>query len=660
MAHSRWCVAALFALYSLSLQAARRATLDDVTNYTRLNAVEISPDGKSLAVVVSRPNYEDNRFDTELILMDPTTGNWRPLTHDRRGISAPRWSPQGDRIAFLAQPGGAAAGATPRNQIFILPMNGGEAHQITRLTGGVTAFAWKPDGTALAFLASEEAEKKTGPERHNGSFEVGRDSILTQAAPRPRQLWLIAAEGGKPKPLTSGDTSVSGTEISWSPDGKSIAFARAISAHTGDQREASIQILEVASGQMRPLTGRSRQESGPSFSPDGRFLAYHYSTRGEYHTTEVLLSPIGGGEGRSLTRAIDRNVRILDWAPDGKSVLVTANDGTGSGLWIQPLEGAARRIDLDGAVFTRETAASIGSHFELAFAASTTNDPAEIFYLPAGASKPKRITHFNAALEQVSFGRTERLTWKSDEYTLDGVVTYPPDFDPKRKYPLVLDIHGGPTSASKEGFSPRPQLLAAHGWVVFEPNYRGSDNLGDAVQSAIVNDAGAGPGRDVMRGIDELKKRGWVDESRIATGGWSYGGYMTTWLLGHYPKVWRTGIAGAAAVDRMDSYNFSDINYGFGAMLGGSPWTGGRLEAYRKHSAIEYVQNIQAPVLILHDTRDERVLITNSYKLYHALRDRGVAVKFIAYPVSGHSPTDPVHQRDILRRWAEWLETQFR
>src|SRR5262249_22941948 len=204
-----------------------RLTLDDVSKLVRLNSIDMAPDGKSVAVVVSRANYEDNRFDTQLVVVDADSGKQRPLTYDRRAITSPRWSPTGDRIAFLAEvpPAAGTPGppAPPKSQLFVLPMNGGDAQQVTKAGGGVSRFAWKPDGSALAYVATDEAEKKTGPERHNGSFEVGNDSILTQAPPMPKHIWLVPVAGGSPKRLTSGKWSVGTSDLSWSPDGKLIA-----------------------------------------------------------------------------------------------------------------------------------------------------------------------------------------------------------------------------------------------------------------------------------------------------------------------------------------------------------------------------------------------------------------------------------------------------
>ena len=188
----------------------------------------------------------------------------------------------------------------------------------------------------------------------------------------------------------------------------------------------------------------------------------------------------------------------------------------------------------------------------------------------------------------MNLGRAETVKWDGpDGFKMDGVVTYPPDFEAGRRYPLVLYIHGGPRASSKESFSTRSQLLAAQGWIVFEPNYRGSDNLGNAFMSAIWNDAGAGPGRDVMSGVEYLKSRGIVDETRIAVSGWSYGGYMTTWLLGNYPDVWKAGVAGAAVTSTMDQYDLGDSNVRRASGLGGSPYTDAGEDA-RGHRAVPH------------------------------------------------------------------------
>ena len=624
---------------------------------------QLSPDGKLIAAIVTRANFDENRNDSRIVAIDTAGGTERALIHDRRGLAQPRWSPDGTRLAFLAAVDGKA-------QIFVLPMSGGEAMAVTRAAQGVQQYAWSPDGTTFAFVTTDEVQKREGAERHNKSFEIAHNDFLTTAAPLPAHLWVVpAAAGGKARRVTSGPwtlpisfpPSPPAAPLTWTPDGKSVAIVRVASTYSGDFDQAAVQICDVATGETRALTGRSRNEAQPLISPDGTRVAYWSPRDGNTkNVNEIYVAPIGGGEGRSVTRAIDRNVQRAIWMADGQSLLVSANDGTGVGLWVQPLEGAARRVEMGRVVATASfwLDASVNARGQIALTGSEPGAPVEIYVLDSAAARPRRLTQYNKAIAALELGKTETVRWAGpDGFSNDGVVTYPPDFTADRKYPLVLYIHGGPRSASKEAFSNYAQLFAAQGWVVFEPNYRGSDNLGNAFQAAIWNDAGAGPGRDAMSGVEVLKKRGWVDEARMATCGWSYGGYMTTWLLGNYPKVWRAAVAGASVTDWMDQYNLGDANVRRGSTFGGSPYTDAkRMEQYLAQSPMAYALNVTAPTLILATTGDYRVPITQSYRFYHALRDRGVTTQFIGYPVAGHSPTDPVHQRDVYRRYVGWLK----
>jgi len=269
---------------------------------------------------------------------------------------------------------------------------------------------------------------------------------------------------------------------------------------------------------------------------------------------------------------------------------------------------------------------------------------------------PKRLTNFNQQIAALQLGKMEPFEWQGpDGFREDGVLVYPPDFGERKKYPLVLYIHGGPQEAASTAFDDLGQLMAARGYVVFEPNYRGSDNLGNAYQSAIVNDAGDGPGRDVMAGIEAVKKLGFVDDSKIAVSGWSYGGYMTTWMIGHY-HIWKAAVAGASLANWDAEYNLSDFGVVNRYNFKGSPWTGSNMKDYVAQSPITYAPQIKTPTLILSDTGDARVPIAQSYQLYHALKDNGVPVKFVAYPVPGHFPDDPVRYQDVYRRWLDWLD----
>jgi dipeptidyl aminopeptidase/acylaminoacyl peptidase len=666
--HACLVLTVFFSVVGLA-QHPRRMQLDDLGRIVRVSDPQIAPDGKSIVIVVARANYDENRYDGDLVLVDVASSNQRTLTHDRRSISHPRYSPGGDRLAFLSNVS-LASGQLAHAQIFVMPMNGGDARRITIAPKGVQQFAWSPDGRTITYATEDEAEKKTGPERFNDSFEVGNDDFLIQSQALPTHAWLVPADGGEARRLTSGSWSLPinhppgapASPLAWSPDGKSIVLVRLATPHSGDARDATIQVVEVASGRMHGLTGRDHSEVQPAYSPDGSHIAYWQPRDGDSgNVSEVYVAASTGGAGKSITRAIDRNIARSIWMPDGKSLLIGANDGTRVSLWLQPLDSAARKLDLGkltpSSSFWVDVA--VGKDGAIAFMGTDPSTPAELYYMSSPAASPKQLTNLNSEVAGLALGRTEVISWQSDGFTHNGIVTYPPDFSNNQKYPLVLVIHGGPTAASLETFAPQAQLMAAKGWVVFQPNYRGSDQIGNVYQRAIVNDSGAGPGRDVMAGIEALKRRGFVDATRIAVSGWSYGGYMTTWLLGNYPG-WRVAVSGAAVTDWLDQYNLGDANVRRGAAFGGSPWTDPkRMQAYIEQSPITYASKIRTPTLVMTNTQDFRVTPTQSFKLYHALKDNGVPAKFIAYPIYGHNAADPVRQRDVQRRWIEWIEQYF-
>lgn len=653
------CLALFFTGMAAAQPDAKFFTPPHLDRLVQVSDPQIAPDGKAIVIVVGRVNEAGNRYDRELVLVDISGGGQRVLTRERLGLGQPRWSPRGDQLAFLAQAG------TGKHQMYVLSMQGGDARRLTEAPRGVQHYAWSPDGSQIAFATADEPAKR---DKYDDAFEIGNDGVFTTAAPTPTHIWLIAAAGGAARRLTSGAWSLPVAQppgspsapLSWAPDSKTLTFVRQATPHFGDHQKLQIYFVDM-NGKMRPRTGRIGGEGYPMIAPAGGQLAFASPRAGDPNNVkEWHVANLDDSSGASITAALDRNLGWCSWMPDGKNLLVGGHDHTRVSLWLQPVGGAARRLDL-GAVHPAGSYwidANVGKEGAIAFAGSEPQRPTELYYLASVDAKPRCLTKFNEEVAGLSYGKVETVTWKTDSFDADGVLVYPPAFTAGKKYPLVLYIHGGPTSASTEAFASTPQLIAARGYVVFSPNYRGSDNLGNAYQRAIFNDAGAGPGRDVMAGVEMLKQRGFVDVSRIAVTGWSYGGYMTSWLIGHY-HCWKTAIAGAAVTDCMDQYNLSDGNVSRHIRFGGSPWVGGLDKEYRAQSPITYAHNIKTPTLILATTGDARVPITQSYRLYHALRDNGVPVKFIAYPVSGHYPADPYRRKDLMKRWLAWLDEKL-
>lgn len=646
----------------LLAQDAGHFDLDAMRRIVGVGSPQLSPDGRSIAVIVSRPNYKDNRYDTELVLVDVASGAARTLTADRHEVSQPAWSPSGNRLAFVATSG---TGDSAVSQVFILPMNGGEARRVTAAPGGVQQYAWSPDEATIAYVTQDEAPKREGEQKHNNAFEVGNNDEYLSETTQPFHIWLAASGGGEPRRLTSGTWTVEfnlppsspPSPLSWSPDGRAIAFARIPVPQTGSADSTTAWIVDVESGGLRSLTGATRLEFTPTFSPDGILVSYWQPRGLDWNqSVDIWVAPAVGGTGRNLTQALDRNLFLSAWLPGGKELLVAGNDGATVGLWVQPLAGAARRVALGDLVISGAFGydVHVGKTGAIAFAASSPGRPSELYYLASVDAAPRRLTSYNDTTAALALGRMEEITWKNDGWNENGILVYPPDFSPEGRYPLVLLIHGGPQSASRASFGALSQYLAAQGWLVFMPNYRGSDNLGNGYQKAITEQWGKGPGRDVMAGVATLRKRSYVDARRMAVTGWSYGGFMSTWLAGNYPGEWRAALAGAPVTDWLSEYNLSDGNVAWN-LVGGSPWTGDRQKIYAANSPITYATKIRAPTLIMSKTQDFRVPSGQSYMLYHALKDNGVTTQFIAYPGRGHFPGDPVRSMDVFRRWADWL-----
>lgn len=639
----------------------RWMSFDDLGRGISIGDIQMSPDGLQVAATISRPDYVDNRYASSLVLIDVKTGLYRELAPSRLDVSTPRWSPTGDRLAWLDSSQGGAT------QIYVITMARGEFSRplaVTQVSTGIRSYEWSPDGRSFAFTSGDPPAASLTNKSDVNSFEVLDNDYLATAPMPSSYIGVVSLDDGVVRRLTSAPETV--RRMAWLPGGQTIAFLSKPRPGSTALADLSLRTVDASGAQPRtllqgPVEKTPLQLLFPA-SPDGRWIAYSRA-RGpepEYRSEEIVLISASGGESRQITASVDRNFVGMTWLPDGKSIIAAADDETRVGLWVHPLNGSSRRIDLGNIIPQAFGSLSASRTGAFAFIGSQPHQPSEIYIMNSVDAKPRRLTHFNSHFETLKLGRVEKISWQLDGFDQSGVLMYPPDYQSGQRRPLVLVLHGGPMDSSKEAFNEFSQLLAAQGWLVFEPNYRGSTSNGDAFQRAVINDGGDGPGRDVMAGIAVLKKRGIVDETRMAVSGWSYGGYMTVWLTAHYP-VWRAAVAGAAVTDLIDNYSLSDLNVWTAYGLGGSPWVNGNAEHYRKQSPITYAHQIRTPTLILHNTGDSRVPITDAYKLYYALRDNSVPVRFIAFPAAGHGKDagGPAHKKELYRHWIDWFASRF-
>lgn len=638
---------------SLATTHCQNLDIADFAHIIQLSDAEIAPDGFSAVFLHSRTILDENRNENQLMFIDLLTKNIRPLIMSRPGLAAPKWSPKGDQVAFLANVQGV-------RQVFILPMGGGESRQVSFSETAVKTYAWAPGADRIAYIAEgKPKEPETGLERFNDAFEIGSDHFLTKNTPANSHVWIVDLNTGQAKQWTPDSlrvaTGLRTSTLSWSPDGKWLAMVGFDSSHPGDSDLSRIYLLHTTTGEIKPASELQTMQGDPQFSPLGNVLTFSYPRDGNpANVTEQYQVTLRFGDVGNQTVTLDKDITAWYWLTDGRA-LALAPEGLKSSLWLKEAAHSFQRVEL-GEV-SHVSHLSVGERGAMVFIGAEENRPTELYYKPSLASEVVRLTRYNQHIADKKQGKREPFSWSSSNgLTPDGVITYPPDFDATKRYPLVVYLHGGPTAYSDLSFNLPAQLLAAKGWVVLQPNYRGSNNLGNVFQSAIAGDAAEGPGQDVMAGILALRQLGFIDPNKMAVCGWSYGGWMTAWMIGRYPDTWAAAVAGAAPVDLTDMYSLSDLNRMRRHAITDSPYKGNNLQAAYEQSPIIHFPKLRTPTLLLSKTDDSRVAITGSYKLYHALRDNGVATQFIAYPGPGHFPSDPVRTQDVWRRWLEWLE----
>lgn len=637
--------------------AAELPSLSAFEHLTSIREPALSHDGRFVAFIARTGDYAKDRWNSKLLVIGTDGGATRMLS-TAKGLGDPQWSFDNKTVYFTANDKKDTA------QVFAVPIGGGVARQITHSPTDVEQYSIDPKHARLVFVRENEPSKDES-QRHNDLWEVHNDGLTTRYRPQPSHLWLATLDGRSEKRLTDGTWSVlesippfvgASSDPSWASDGSRIVFTMQGDADDSDTDKTRVAIVDATTGIVTMGdTQHHDYEYQPMFGTGDmdRSIAFIYP-HGPGPISVMDLHVLSGQAGPvDVTSQADLDIDSFAFLPHGVMVF-HAPTGVQSQLYIFD-HGKISPLAQHG---LQVGAYAAGDNGAVAFSANGASCVSELYVTDPSRTHVRQLTHLNE-LARIDWGKREEFRWTTrDGKQADGVLTYPPGFAAGKTYPLVLRIHGGPESSTTLRFGEyTPQLLAAHGYVVLEPNYRGSDNLGTAYEHAIFQDAGTGPGNDVLDGVKALEAKGFIDTAREAVTGHSYGGFMTTWLISHDTR-WRAAVVGDGMVDWIQEYNLSGTGNLAWARdsFGGSPWDPTYAQMYRDQSPITFVSAIKTPTRLISGTSDAQVPFTESYELYHALHDQGVPVSFVAIPGALHFPSDPVRIEGYYRVTLEWID----
>jgi dipeptidyl aminopeptidase/acylaminoacyl peptidase len=644
----------------------RRMTPEDITRIVWVSDPQISPDGRRVAFVATTLSEEKDQYLSRIWMVDTAGGAPRRFTAGPRRDTEPRWSPDGSRLAFVSE-----REAKKKGQLYVMPADGGEPTPLSDLKNGVTNPVWSPDGTRIGFVSrvggwqepeSEEEKEKSRPPRVITSLKYRYNGEGFTYDRRPH-LFVVSADGGEPRQITDGDWV--DADPAWSPDGRLIAFASARHAEKDDDDASDLWLVAAEGGEPRRVTDTAGPTGLASFSPDGRAIAYlGRRARNDFGgNVRVFSVPAdGGGPPTCLTMGLDRSCAPLPvrplWSADGRWVTFAAEDRGALSIYRVSIAGGAapERVIGGERVVTGFSISRDGRM--LAFTGTDPVTPAEVFVAAADGSGERRLTDVNRVWrEEVALAYPERFSYERAGLALDGWVMKPVGYKPGTKGPALLNIHGGPHAQYGWGFFDEFQVYAAAGYAVIYTNPRGSQGYGEAFTRAVIRDWGGGDYADVMAGLDDaLRRDDGLDATRLGVMGGSYGGFLTSWIVGHTGRF-KAACSERAVNDQWGMFGTSDIGHLFNMVeLGALPWE--NVGEYLDRSPVTYARDVTTPLLIIHSEDDLRCPIGQAEQLFVALKKLGKDVLFVRFPDETHELSrsgKPRHRLARFRFILDWF-----
>ena len=623
--------------------------------YRSISEVVLSPSGTYVAFVVREPRMkgEESRYVSHIWVAHLKEGWTRQFTQGKESCTQPAFSPDEHYLTFLSTRGGE------KRQVWIMPLRGGEARQLTRVEASITTYRWAPDGERIAFLMTdpETPEEKQRKKEKRDAYVMDSDfhyaHLYTTTVP------FEQPEEAQVQRLTRGAFHI--TDFDWSPDSRMLVFS-----HQADPRvntgfiEQDISTVPADSGAVAPLVIRPGVDTTPRFSPDGRWVAFvsHGGRPEPVGLRDVYVIHPTGGSPRRLALTPDRNAQLVDWSADSKQIFVREALRTSRHVLAVPLKGdSVFQITPGEGVYGTPSFDRNTRHMALTY--EDLDQPIEVYV--AALERPmmlEQVSHINDRVVHPPLAKTEKITWTSpDGRQIEGLLTYPVAYTPGKRYPLVLNIHGGPAGVYTRTFTGRPsiymlQTFAQEGFAILRPNPRGSTGYGKEFRYANVRDWGYGDYEDVMSGVDKVIEMGIAHPDSLTVMGWSYGGYLTSFTVTRTDRF-KAASMGAGLPNLISMVTTTDIPDYLVAHMGAEFWED--YDTYEKHSAIYRVAQVTTPTQVLHGEQDWRVPFTQGKEFYVALQRRGVPTEMVVYPRTPHGPREPKLLMDVTPRILSWF-----
>lgn len=659
-------------------QAKHAITFSDLIRMHRVGEAQVSPDGKWVAYTVSTPDLDANRNASNIWIVPAGGGESLQLTQSGHD-SSPVWSPDGKTIAFLSSRSG-------ESQVYLLSMDGGEARPLTHLSTGADIVKWSPDGKIIAFTSGVYPDCKDDACNSARDSEKEKDKVKAHVAEhllyrhwthwnegKRSHLFVTAADrSGTPRDLTTGanydvppDERGGPADLNFSPDSREICFTAVTDPVEAISTNGDLFVVPVSGGEVKRITKQPGFDGEPTYSPDGKYIAYHAQLTSEYESDRwrVMLLDRASGKIENLTEGFDRSAGELAWSADSKIIYFTAEDET-----LQPIYSMAPRA---GAEPKKLIANSYNSGISLSGDGKTLvlertslTKPAEIFVAASDGTGVRQLTRQNdAILASLDMNEPETFWFEGAGGTrVQAMMIRPPDFDAAKKYPLLVLLHGGPQTmwSNAWGYRWNAQVFSAPGYVTLMINRRGSTGYGQRFTDEITNDWGGKPYMDVMDGVDfVLKKYPFTEGSRMAAAGGSYGGYLANWIATHTGRF-KAIISHAGIFDKNSMYATEELWFEEHDMQG-TPWT--NPESYRKWAPMTYAAELgkfKTPTLVIDGERDYRVPYTQSLEFFNTLQRQDVPSKLVIFPDEGHWVLKPQNSRFWYKTFLDWLATYLK